>query len=83
MQQNCAHCTFYLQVIEAVFENLDIKKEVFSKLDKICKPSAIMCTNTSTIDIDRVSLTENLSKVGHVVHQCRIINNYSQINLHC
>lgn len=42
-------------VIEAVFENLDIKKEVFSKLDKICKPSAILCTNTSTIDIDRIS----------------------------
>lgn len=42
-------------VIEAVFENLDIKKEVFSKLDKICKPSAILCSNTSTIDIDRIS----------------------------
>lgn len=69
MQQNCAHCTCILQVIEAVFENLDIKKEVFSKLDKICKPSAILCTNTSTIDIDRVSLTENLFKVSHVVQQ--------------
>lgn len=67
MQQNCAHCTCILQVIEAVFENLDIKKEVFSKLDKICKPSAILCTNTSTIDIDRVS--ENLFKVSHVVQQ--------------
>lgn len=74
MQQNCAHCTFNLQVIEAVFENLDIKKEVFSKLDKICKPSAILCTNTSTIDINRVSFTENLFKVGHVVHQCIIHN---------
>lgn len=60
MQQNFAHGTCIWQVIEAVFENLDIKKEVFSKLDKICKPSAILCSNTSTIDIDRVSLTENL-----------------------
>ncbi|XP_061186168.1 peroxisomal bifunctional enzyme-like [Saccostrea echinata] len=42
-------------VIEAVFENLDLKKDVFSKLDKLCKPSAILCTNTSTIDIDRIS----------------------------
>ncbi|XP_062574450.1 peroxisomal bifunctional enzyme-like [Saccostrea cucullata] len=42
-------------VIEAVFENLDLKRDVFSKLDKICKPSAILCTNTSTIDINRIS----------------------------
>ena len=45
-----------VQVIEAVYENLDLKREVFSKLDKVCKKSAILCTNTSTIDIDRVSL---------------------------
>ncbi|XP_022310490.2 peroxisomal bifunctional enzyme-like [Crassostrea virginica] len=42
-------------VIEAVYENLDLKREVFSKLDKVCKKSAILCTNTSTIDIDRIS----------------------------
>ena len=34
-------------VIEAVFENMDIKKEVFGKLDKIAKPGAILATNTS------------------------------------
>ena len=34
-------------VIEAVFENIDIKKQVFAKLDTLCKPIAILATNTS------------------------------------
>ena len=34
-------------IIEAVFENMDIKKEVFRKLDKIAKPGAILASNTS------------------------------------
>jgi 3-hydroxyacyl-CoA dehydrogenase len=39
-------------VIEAVFENMDVKKEVFTKLDAIAKPEAILASNTSTLDID-------------------------------
>lgn len=42
-------------VIEAVFENVALKKDLFSKLDKICKPAAILCSNTSTIDIDIIA----------------------------
>jgi len=42
-------------VIEAVFENLDIKKEVFAKLDGICKDGAILATNTSGLDIDAIA----------------------------
>lgn len=42
-------------VIEAVFENLDIKKEVFSKLDGVCKPGAILATNTSYQDVDQIA----------------------------
>ncbi|MCV6625226.1 MAG: 3-hydroxyacyl-CoA dehydrogenase NAD-binding domain-containing protein [Cellvibrionaceae bacterium] len=42
-------------VIEAVFENVDIKKEVFSKLDAVCKPGAILATNTSYQDIDAIA----------------------------
>ncbi len=42
-------------VIEAVFENMDIKKEVFAKLDAICKPGAILATNTSTLDINQIA----------------------------
>ena len=36
-------------IIEAVFENMAIKKEIFAKLDKICKPGAILASNTSTL----------------------------------
>ncbi len=42
-------------VIEAVFENLDIKKEVFTKLDATCKPGAILATNTSYQDVDQIA----------------------------
>jgi len=34
-------------VIEAVFENLEIKQQVFATLDKVCKPGAILASNTS------------------------------------
>ena len=42
-------------VIEAVFENMDLKKKIFSEIDGICKPGAILATNTSTLDIDQIS----------------------------
>jgi 3-hydroxyacyl-CoA dehydrogenase len=41
--------------IEAVFESMAVKKEVFTKLDAICKPSAILASNTSTLDIDAMA----------------------------
>jgi 3-hydroxyacyl-CoA dehydrogenase len=42
-------------VIEAVFENMDIKKEVFGTLDKIAKPGAILASNTSYLNIDEIA----------------------------
>ena len=42
-------------VVEAVFENLDVKQEVFAKLDGIVKPEAILATNTSTLDVDKLA----------------------------
>jgi 3-hydroxyacyl-CoA dehydrogenase len=42
-------------VVEAVFENLDVKREVFTKLDGIAKPEALLATNTSTLDIDAIA----------------------------
>ncbi|MBH98861.1 MAG: 3-hydroxyacyl-CoA dehydrogenase [Rhodospirillaceae bacterium] len=42
-------------VIEAVFENMAIKKDVFQKLDSICRDGAILATNTSTLDIDQIA----------------------------
>src|SRR6202050_1395294 len=42
-------------VIEAVFENMDIKKDVFRKLDKVAKQGAILASNTSYLDIDEIA----------------------------
>jgi 3-hydroxyacyl-CoA dehydrogenase len=39
-------------VIEAVFENMEIKKEVAAKLGEVCKPGAVIASNTSTLDVD-------------------------------
>lgn len=42
-------------IIEAVYENMDVKKEIFAKLDKIAKPGAILASNTSYLDIDEIA----------------------------
>jgi 3-hydroxyacyl-CoA dehydrogenase len=42
-------------IIEAVFELMEIKKEVFTKLDKIAKPGAILATNTSYLDVNEIA----------------------------
>lgn len=42
-------------VIEAVFENLSLKKEIFGKLDAAVKSGAILATNTSTLDVDEIA----------------------------
>ena len=52
-------------VIEAVFENMDVKKDVFAKLDAVCKPGAVLATNTSYLDIDEIAATT--SRPGDVI----------------
>jgi 3-hydroxyacyl-CoA dehydrogenase len=42
-------------VIEAVFEEMDVKKPIFAKLDEIMKPGALMFSNTSALDIDQIA----------------------------
>lgn len=42
-------------VVEAVFENLDVKKEVFGKLDEVCPPHTILASNTSAIPISSIA----------------------------
>jgi 3-hydroxyacyl-CoA dehydrogenase len=42
-------------VIEAVFEEMDIKKRVFADLDRHAKPDALLATNTSTLDVDEIA----------------------------
>tara|TARA_R110001606_G_scaffold1937_16_gene7915 strand:+ start:37628 stop:38938 length:1311 start_codon:yes stop_codon:yes gene_type:complete len=42
-------------VIEAVFENMELKKKIFADLDRVMKPGAILATNTSALDIDEIA----------------------------
>ncbi len=42
-------------VIEAVYENLDLKKEIFKRLDSIMKPGSLLSTNTSGLDVDAIA----------------------------
>ncbi len=42
-------------IIEAVYEQMEVKKDIFTKLDRICKPGAILASNTSYLDIDEIA----------------------------
>jgi 3-hydroxyacyl-CoA dehydrogenase len=42
-------------VIEAVFENMDLKRKIFATLDRVAKPGAILATNTSTLNLDEIA----------------------------
>ena len=42
-------------VVEAVFEGMGLKKEVFTQLDRVCRPDAILASNTSTLSIDEIA----------------------------
>ncbi|AOY59245.1 3-hydroxyacyl-CoA dehydrogenase family protein [Desulfococcus multivorans] len=50
--EDCADADF---VIEAVIENIDLKKEIFQALDKICRPEVIFATNTSSMSITAIA----------------------------
>lgn len=51
-------------VIEAVFEDMALKKEVFQQLSAVCKPDTFLCTNTSALDVDHLaSQTHNPERV--------------------
>ncbi len=51
-------------VIEAVFEGMALKKEVFAELDRVCKRGAILASNTSTLNIDEIAATTSRPEVG-------------------
>jgi 3-hydroxyacyl-CoA dehydrogenase len=44
-------------IIEAIYENMDVKKELFAKLDAIAKPGAILASNTSYLNVDEIAST--------------------------
>jgi 3-hydroxyacyl-CoA dehydrogenase len=52
-------------VVEAVFEDIEVKKAVFAELDRVCKPGAVLATNTSYLDIDAIAAT--ISRPGDVL----------------
>ncbi|MEK6410484.1 MAG: 3-hydroxyacyl-CoA dehydrogenase NAD-binding domain-containing protein [Acidobacteriota bacterium] len=54
-------------VTEAVFEGMELKKQVFGELDKICKPDAVLASNTSTLDIDEIASATSRPEwvIGH------------------
>jgi 3-hydroxyacyl-CoA dehydrogenase len=52
-------------VIEAVFEDLAVKQAVFAELDRVCKPGAVLATNTSYLDIDRIAAS--ITRSGDVI----------------
>ncbi len=62
-------------VIEAVFENMDVKKSVFSRLSEICKPTCILGTNTSSFLVkelvDSVSNPERLVGLHYCFHPAK------------
>lgn len=42
-------------VIEAIYENLDVKIETFKKIDEVAKPGALLASNTSALDVDKIA----------------------------
>jgi 3-hydroxyacyl-CoA dehydrogenase len=46
-------------IIEAVFENMDLKKDIFKQLDNICKEGAILASNTSALDVNEIADVTN------------------------
>jgi 3-hydroxyacyl-CoA dehydrogenase len=52
-------------VIEAVFEGMALKKEVFAELDRVCNPGAILASNTSTLNIDEIAAVT--SRASHII----------------
>ena len=49
-------------IIEAVFETMEVKKEIFGKLDKIAKPGAILASNTSYLNVDEIAAATSRPK---------------------
>ena len=49
-------------IIEAVFEDMDVKREIFQTLDRIAKPGAVLASNTSYLDINQIAATTNRPK---------------------
>jgi 3-hydroxybutyryl-CoA dehydrogenase len=59
--EGLAHCDL---IIEAAFENMDVKREIFTALDAITKPGAVLATNTSSLSVTQIaSFTKHPARV--------------------
>ena len=54
-------------VIEAIFENAEIKKQVFTELDSICKPDCVFASNTSSIPITLLATSVKKERIGQFI----------------
>jgi 3-hydroxyacyl-CoA dehydrogenase len=61
-------------VIEAVFENMDVKQQVFKTLDEVCKPGAILASNTSYLNLDAIAATTQRPQDVIGLHFCSPAN---------
>lgn len=54
-------------VVEAVFEGMELKKQIFGELDNVCKPEAILASNTSTLNVDEIASATSRPEqvIGH------------------
>jgi 3-hydroxyacyl-CoA dehydrogenase len=55
-------------IVEAVFENLDVKQRVFRELDRVAKPGCVLATNTSSLDVDRIAAATERPEMVIGVH---------------
>lgn len=65
-------------VVEAVFESMKLKQEIFRKLDQVCKPSCILASNTSGLDIDQIAA---VTKRPELVVGCHFFSPANQMQL--
>ena len=55
-------------IIEAVFESLELKKQIFAELEKIAKPECVLATNTSVLDIDTIAQSTSRPEMAVGLH---------------
>ncbi|MBV8847653.1 MAG: enoyl-CoA hydratase/isomerase family protein [Bryobacterales bacterium] len=55
-------------IVEAVFENMALKREIFAAIDKIAKPDCVLATNTSTLDIDEIAASTSRPQMVTGLH---------------
>ena len=61
-------------IIEAIYENIDVKVEAFQKMEAVAKPGAILASNTSGLDIDKMAAAPSRPEAVNALHFFRPAN---------